>query len=108
MKKLSSIIRAAIGVFIIVAFAVFFGIRLMKIQIVDGEKYLSMSHRSTTATQTVYAVRGGIVDSKARPLVENKVSYNVIIEHSFFPDSLSEQNETILRIAELLEKDDFH
>lgn len=105
MKKLSSIIRAAIGVFIIVAFAVFFGIRLMKIQIVDGEKYLSMSHRSTTATQTVYAVRGGIVDSKARPLVENKVSYNVIIEHSFFPDSLSEQNETILRIAELLEKD---
>lgn len=105
MKKLSSIIRAAIGVFIIVAFAVFFGIRLMKIQIVDGEKYLSMSHRSTTATQTVYAVRGGIVDSKARPLVENKVSYNVIIEHSFFPDSLCEQNETILRIAELLEKD---
>lgn len=105
MKKLSSFIRAAIGVAVIVIFAVFFGIRLMKIQVVDGEKYLSMSHRSTTATQTVYAVRGGIVDSKARPLVENKVSYNVIIEYSFFPDSLSEQNETILRIANLLEED---
>lgn len=105
MKKLSSIIRASIGIAVIVIFAVFFGIRLMKIQIVDGAKYLSMSHRSTTAVQTVPAVRGGIVDSKGRALVENKVSYNVIIEYSFFPDDLQEQNEAILRIARLLEGD---
>ncbi len=105
MKKLSSLIRAAFGVAVIVMFAVFFGIRLMKIQVVDGEKYLSMSHRSTTAVQTVTAVRGGIVDSKRRALVENKVSYNVIIEHSFFPEGLEQQNQAILRIAELLEAD---
>ncbi len=105
MKKLSSFLRAFVGAAVIVVFAVFFGIRLMKIQIVDGEKYLGMSHRSTTAVQTVQAVRGGIVDSKGRAMVENKVSYNIIIEYSFFPDDLAEQNETILRIAKLLEDD---
>lgn len=105
MKLISNILRGAVAIAVIVIFTVFFGTRLMKIQIVDGEKYLSMSKRSATATQTIFAVRGGIVDRNAVPLVENKVSYNIIIENSFFPGNTSEQNEVIIKIARLLEND---
>lgn len=105
MKLISNILRSTAAIAVIVIFAVLFGVRLMKIQVVDGEKYLNMSKRSATAVQTIFAVRGGIVDRNAVPLVENKVSYNVIIENSFFPGSLSEQNEVIIKIARLLEND---
>ena len=52
MKKLSGVIRGTIAVAIIVLFAVFFGIRLMKLQIVNGQMYLGLSKSSTTAYQT--------------------------------------------------------
>lgn len=81
------------------------GIELMKIQVVDGEKYLAMSKTSTTATQAVPAVRGQIVDRNGSPLVENEVSYDVVIEYSFFPKDYESQNEVILGIAKLLKGD---
>lgn len=105
MKLIINILKSVAAVGLVVVFAVFFGVKLMKIQIVDGEKYLSMAHRSTTASQTVLAVRGGIVDRNSQPLVENKVSYNVIIEYSFFPKTKAEQNEVIIRLARLLMDD---
>lgn len=84
---------------------IFAGVRLMKMQVVDGEMYLAMSKTSTTATQKVEAVRGQIVDRNGVHMVENEVSYDLIIEHSFFPKSYEEQNRIILDIAKLLEKD---
>lgn len=105
MKLISNILRSIIAISVIVIFAVVFGVRLMKVQVVDGGKYLSMSKRSATASQTIFAVRGGIVDRNAVPLVENKVSYNIIIENSFFPKSFAEQNEVINKIARLLQND---
>lgn len=105
MKTISNILRSIVALAAIVVFAVFFGVRLMKIQVVDGEKYLNMSKKTATAVQTVFAVRGGIVDRNGVPLVENKVSYNVIIESSFFPEDLAGQNDVIIKIARLLEKD---
>ena len=105
MKKLSGVIRGTIAVAIIVLFAVFFGIRLMKLQIVNGQMYLGLSKSSTTAYQTLAAARGEIVDRNGVPMVENEVAYNVIIEHSFFPDDTAEQNEVILKIAGILQQD---
>ena len=74
MKTVSNIIRAAIAVAAILVFAAFFGIRLMKLQVVDGEKYLSLSKSSTTAYQAIPAARGEIVDRDGEPLVENRAS----------------------------------
>ena len=105
MKKLFNIIRLIIALALLVTLTVFAGIRLMKIQVVDGEKYLSMAKRSTTATQNILAVRGEIVDANGLPLVQNRVSYNLIIEHSFFPSSKELQNEVIIKLIRLLEKD---
>ncbi len=105
MKKLSGIIRLCVAVALVVGLGIFAGIRLMKIQVVDGEKYLAMAKHSTTATQTISAVRGEIVDSNGLPMVKNRVSYNLIIEYSFFPSDRTEQNEVILKLVKLLQND---
>lgn len=105
MKKLFEIIRMLIAIAVLVVTFIYGGTTLMKIQVVDGEKYLAMSKTSTTATQIVPAARGQIVDINGEPLVENKVSYDVIIEHSFFPKDRETQNKIILGIAKLLKQD---
>ncbi len=105
MKRFFEILRIGAAVGLLALAVVFAGSRLMKIQVVDGAMYLEMSKSSKTATQTVSAPRGQIVDSMGRPLVENRVSYNVVINESFFPDSLEEQNTVILRLTKLLEAD---
>lgn len=105
MKRFFEIFRVALAVIILAAACVFAGIKLMKIQIVDGEKYLRLSKKSTTAEKTIFAVRGEITDRNGVPLVENKVSYDVILEYSFFPKDLSGQNKVILSLAKLCRAD---
>ncbi len=105
MKKLFELIRVGLIAFALVAFAVMAGVGLMKIQVVDGEKYLALSKSSYTATQIVSAPRGQIVDRDGAPLVQNRASYNIIIEYSFFPKDKQEQNRIILETAKLLQSD---
>lgn len=105
MKRFFEIARIAAAALILCAAIVFAGSTLMKIQVVDGAMYLEMSKTSKSAVQTVSAVRGQIVDSSGEPLVENRVSYNVVINESFFPEKKAEQNEVIIRLARLLEAD---
>lgn len=81
------------------------GIRLMKLQIVQGEEFLEKSKSSTLGSQTIKAARGEIVDSKGVAIVRNKVGFNVIIEKAFFPSDLQKQNEIILKLAKMLEAD---
>ena len=103
MKRFFEIARIAVAAALLAFSVIFAGSALMKIQIVDGEMYLMRSKTSTTAVQSVSAARGQIVDAKKTPLVENRVSYNVVINRSFFPDSTEEQNEVIIKVARLLE-----
>ncbi|MCD7847105.1 MAG: hypothetical protein LUG49_03605 [Oscillospiraceae bacterium] len=105
LKRTFEILRVVVTIALVVVACVYAGIKLMKIQIVDGEMYLSMSRSSTSAEKTVYAARGEIVDRNGVELVENEVSYNVIIEYSFFPSDYETQNEIILRVAEILSED---
>lgn len=105
LKKILAFLRVALITLILTVVLCFIGIKLMKIQVVDGEKYLAMSKSSSTATQTVSAPRGEIVDSNGSALVENRASYNIIIEYSFFPRDTSEQNRIILEVAKILQAD---
>jgi len=81
--------------------------RLMKIQIVEGEELLKQSVYRTEGTQEILATRGEIVDMDFNPLVQNKVSYNVIIEEAFFPNDNALQNEIILKTAKFLKEGNF-
>lgn len=105
LKKIFAFLRVAIIAFMLAVVLCFIGIKLMKIQVVDGEKYLAMSKSSSTATQTISAPRGEIVDINGSALVENRASYNIIIEYSFFPKDTSEQNRIILEVAKILQAD---
>ncbi len=105
LKRTFEILRVVITIMLVVVACVYAGIKLMKVQIVDGEMYLSLSKSSTTAEKTVYAARGEIVDRNGVALVENEVSYNVIIEYSFFPSDYETQNEIILAVAKILQED---
>lgn len=105
MKRFFEIFRVGLIVAVLALSIVFAGSKLMKIQIVDGAMYLEMSKSSKTATQSISAARGQIVDCNKIPLVENRVSYNAVINESFFPDSKQEQNRVILEIAKILQAD---
>lgn len=91
-------------VFIIVAMALC-GVRLMKIQIVNGKEYLAKSKSASTGTQLIKAARGEIVDVNGVQIVKNKAGFNVIIEAAFFPKDYQEGNEIILRTAKILMED---
>lgn len=91
-------------VFIAVATALC-GIRLMKIQIVDGETYLEQSKYAAKGTQLIKAARGEIVDTNGIQIVKNKAGFNVIIEAAFFPKDYEEGNEIILKTAKILMED---
>lgn len=80
-------------------------IRLMKIQLVDGDSYLQQSVSSGTAHQIINAPRGEIADSSGNYLVSNKTGFNAVIEKAFFPSEDSEMNRIILKVASLLEEE---
>ena len=83
MKKIIEQLRLIILVLLVIVATVFGGIKLMRLQIVDGSEYLEQSKTVSIATQTIPASRGEIVDAKGKPIVQNKVGFNVIIEKPF-------------------------
>lgn len=88
---------------ILVVIAVALGlIRLMTVQIVNGDTYLQQSEYTSVYTQTIKATRGQIVDSDGNPIIENKVGFNVIIDDTYFPSDNKEANEIIMQTVEIL------
>ena len=58
MSKISSIIRSAVLAGTVVLLSFMCGIRLLQIQIADGDKYLSMTKETRTVKQEIEAARG--------------------------------------------------
>lgn len=106
MELIAQRVRAVLLVLLVIASLILGGLRLMKIQIVNGTSYLEKETRTSVYTQTVSAARGEIVDSKGNPIVQNKIGYNVIVEKAFFPTDTKAANACLLRVAKLLLEDD--
>lgn len=83
-------ILGAIFVAILLAFVV----RMMQLQLIDGEGYRQMSGVSYTREVTVKAARGEIVDRNGVPLAANRTGYNVIFDKSYV--KMAEVNDIIL------------
>ena len=82
-----------------------FCIRLVNIQVVNGDKYAATSTASTSKT-TVKATRGQILDRNGNVLVGNRQGNDIIFSAAKFP-SLSNQeqrNEIILSLVNLFDK----
>lgn len=104
MKEILDRLRTAF-LAILVVIAVALGcVRLMTIQIVNGDTYLQESEYTSIYTQSIKATRGQIVDSKGNPIIENKVGFNVIIDDSLFPSDNKEANEILLQTVKILKE----
>ncbi len=105
MSKYSSMIRSIVMAAFVVAAAFMCGIRLLQIQLVDGDLYLNMSKESSDE-QMIEAARGQIVDANGKVLNTNKIIYNINFQYSSLMEDTdeSEQNEIIYRVLTVLEK----
>ena len=104
MKEILERLRTAF-LAILVVIAVALGlIRLMTVQIVNGDAYLQQSEYTSVYTQTIKATRGQIVDADGNPIVENKVGFNVIIDDTYFPSDNKEANEILIQTVRILKE----
>ncbi len=87
-------------------FLVFF-IRLINIQIVNGDKYAETSTASTSST-IVKATRGQILDRNGNVLVGNRQGNEIIFNASTFPSTSQqeERNEIILALVKLFDENE--
>ena len=85
---------------IVLAICLIFGLVLIEIQIVHGQSYSELATKGATRSQIIQAVRGEITDRYGRPLVQNKVGYNITLDRAYL--AKGEENEIILRLLELL------
>lgn len=105
MDKISGIIRSIILVALVVLCAFLCGLRLLEMQLVDGETYLGMTKQTYVAQQEIDAARGQIVDCNGNVLNSNKIVYNVNLQYTTFPkDDEGKKNEIIYRVLTVLKK----
>lgn len=99
MSKFSKILRTSVLIIIIFLMIFLCILRLMKLQIVDGRKYLAMAETSYTSTNEVIATRGQIFDSKGVVMTSNKTVYKVILQKAFLIRGT--ENEVINRTVKI-------
>ncbi len=102
MKSKMTIVRTGIliGVFILVL--LLFSLRLMQLQVVEGEALTAQIEQGWTDTQTIKAARGQIFDRNGRPLAANAVGRDVVINMAYMGDS--SVNEVVLQLIGIMEE----
>lgn len=104
MKEFFARFRTAFLAILVVISVAFGCIRLMTIQIVNGDEYLQENEYTSIYTQPIKATRGQIIDANGNKIVENKVGFNVIIDASRFPDDKKEGNAIIFETLQVLKE----
>ena len=60
---------------------------MMRIQIVDGARYLEETLSTTLSVIPVRAARGEILDRDGEALAESRTGMNIVFYYSFFPQA---------------------
>ena len=101
MSKISKLIRIIVLILLVFLMLFLCILRLLKLQIVDGGKYLAMAETSYTSTHEIIATRGQIFDCNGTILTSNKTVYKVIIHKAFLVNGT--ENEVLNRTIKILE-----
>ena len=80
-----------------------YGLRLIFLQLVNGEKFKSQATNTTDYNFTVTAARGDIVDSSGRRIATSVTGYNVVLNKLLMGDE--DLDEMLQQIVELLRQD---
>ncbi len=92
----------SIGILLAVAL-VFYIIMLMRIQVVDRDKYLDgVMASANSRTVLIPAQRGEIFDRNGKPLVTNKYKYSIVFDYGAMPSGASASNASILAARQVL------
>jgi len=102
LKLQSQKIRPIVLASILLATFFLYGMRLMRMQVVEGEKYQALVEKGSQSTQVLKAARGEIVDRYGRPFTINRIGFDIEINRAFLPKE--RQNEIILKVINLLKK----
>ncbi len=77
-----------------------FAIRLIKLQLIDGEMYANMVFAGSTKEVTIKPTRGEIFDVDGNPLVVNETAYDIIIDKAYITSERT--NDIILALTNRL------
>lgn len=110
MKFNTRRIRAVMLVLLVLGVFMLYGVRLMKMQVVEGDKYLDLVNAGYTQTQNVSAARGEITDRNGVLLAKNKTVFNVVLDKAYFPTGETKEetqklmNDIILKTVKILQE----
>lgn len=111
MKTLSDHIKVIVTVIFVLIMGILGAMRLMKIQVVSDSNTETVSpageRNLITYTQSSKATRGDIVDCFGKPIIQNTIVYNIVLEKAFFPDENQEGNQILLDIYNLLKNNSY-
>lgn len=100
--KIGYMIRSLFWVIITFILVFLAAIQLMRIQIVDGDYYASMTEDFDEGNQSISAARGQISDVNGKLLVTNDSVFKVIVQKAFF--TVGKENDIIASTLTTLEK----
>ena len=100
MSRVSIIIRRITLIVLIFILLFLCIVRLISMQIVEGDEYFAQTERSYTAVQEIIATRGQIFDSTGKLMTTNRAVYKVIVQKAFLASST--QNDVLLKAVQTL------
>lgn len=91
--------RIIVLIVMLVVVAVLFGVRLVELQIVNGQGYFDKANYNATFSKPISAARGEILDRNGVAFATNRIGFNVVMDKNYLPKDFS---ETILKIRDIL------
>ena len=91
--------RIAVIVIFLFIVAILFVVRLVKLQLIDGDMYYAKSQQSVVSSSVVKAPRGDILDRYCQPIVYSVKATSVVFNTSYMEDT----NETVRKVLKLFE-----
>lgn len=102
MKPTVPRLRVTLLAVLFLTMGVVFGLRLIKMQIVESAQYIELANKSTSQKQVVAAARGEIVDRYGRPMASNRTGFNVVLDKAFLKKG--KENDTIRDLIAIMKQ----
>ena len=102
MSKKQVAFRVAVLSLVMCLISGIMGLRMVWLQLLNGESYRATASRRTSVQYTVKASRGEILDRDGAPLVSNELSYSVRFD--YYDWDRENQNEVILETCRILDQ----
>ncbi|MDE6784089.1 MAG: hypothetical protein K2J26_01740 [Ruminococcus sp.] len=100
MNKAADTIKSIIFVLLILSFGAAGAVKLMKLQIVEGEDAVASTRYDSGATtfqREILPTRGEIIDYRGNKIIKNTGRTDIVLKYAFFPQEFQEGNEILIQ-----------